>query len=612
MVRTFKNALKLIFWDWSTLLLFELIYKSAALAVAIPALKALLDYAIQQAGLRYLTMDTLPVLMRNPMAVLLTVGTICVYAVYIFIEMTAIVLYFDNGVQGKWIGAGQLFLSAVRRAFRILKPQNLLMLVFVLLMIPMSGLVLTTGPFGSISIPGYILDNILKTPLLNAAYKIASGLILIFIARWIFSIHQVTLTGDSFRKSCKKSVEIVRGQFFHTVWMFLLWFAFIWGIAIVVYFVALGIVYLRVRFGVPMASARIVFQRDCAKLDDYSSLLITLFGFAASFSYIAALYYDARFYQAFSFEKTKRETHRYLWRRLVKGALIVTLILLYINATTVHYVIFDSDEDRVSIAAHRGGSAFAPENTIASLREAVLGGADYAEIDVQQTRDGELILMHDSNFARTTGVHKNVWDVDFQETREYDAGSFYSSAFQGEQIPSLREALEYAKGKLKLVIELKATGHETNLAEETIRIVEECEMEQECMIASMNPSILENVRRTNPFIQTQYIVSAVYGNIMSIQEADCYSVERTFVTRDLLTLLHRHKKELFVWTVNTEENMRRLIAMGVDGIVTDNPYLVTYCLRNMSSNQLVQTIADWAFPEILGETDDVGRTIAEE
>ncbi len=268
-----------------------------------------------------------------------------------------------------------------------------------------------------------------------------------------------------------------------------MWFAFIWGIAIAVYLAALGIVYLRVRFGVPMASTRIVFQRDCAKLDDYSSLLITLYGFAASFSFIAALYYDARFYHAFSFEKTKRETHRHLWRRLVKGVLIVTLILLYTNATTVHYVIFDSDDDRVSIAAHRGGSAFAPENTIASLREAVLGGADYAEIDVQQTRDGELILMHDSNFARTTGVHKNVWEVDFQETREYDAGSFYSSAFQGEQIPSLREALEYAKGKLKLIIELKATGHETNLAEETIRLIEECEMEQECMIASMNPSI---------------------------------------------------------------------------------------------------------------------------
>ncbi len=210
-------------------------------------------------------------------------------------------------------------------------------------------------------------------------------------------------------------------------------------------------------------------------------------------------------------------------------------------------------------------------------------------------------MMHDSNFARTTGVHKNVWEVDFQETREYDAGSFYSSAFQGEQIPSLREALEYAKGKLKLIIELKATGHETNLAEETIRLIEECEMEQECMIASMNPSIVETVRRTNPFIKTQYIVSAVYGNIISIQEADCYSVERTFVSQDLLTLLHRNKKELFVWTVNTEETMRKLIAMGVDGIVTDNPYLVTYCLRNMSRTGWCRPSRIGHFPRYWGK-----------
>lgn len=110
--------------------------------------------------------------------------------------------------------------------------------------------------------------------------------------------------------------------------------------------------------------------------------------------------------------------------------------------------------------AHRVSALVAPENTIAAFKETFITQAEYAEIDVQETKDGELILFHDSNFERVAGVNKNVWEVNYDEIKTYDVGSHFRSDFAGEKIPTLDEAMKYSKGKIKLLIEIKLNGHE--------------------------------------------------------------------------------------------------------------------------------------------------------
>ncbi|GKT32798.1 glycerophosphodiester phosphodiesterase, partial [Aduncisulcus paluster] len=95
-------------------------------------------------------------------------------------------------------------------------------------------------------------------------------------------------------------------------------------------------------------------------------------------------------------------------------------------------------------------------------------GADYAEIDVQQTRDGHLVLLHDSSFKRTTGVNETVWDMTLEEIRTLDAGSHFDERFAGEPVPTLEEAIEAAKGKIKLNIEIKVNGHETDIERQVV------------------------------------------------------------------------------------------------------------------------------------------------
>src|SRR5438046_164244 len=107
------------------------------------------------------------------------------------------------------------------------------------------------------------------------------------------------------------------------------------------------------------------------------------------------------------------------------------------------------------VSAHRGASAQAPENTLAALDAAWRAGATLAEIDVQMTRDGQVVVMHDQAVNRTTTGRGYVKDLTLEELRALDAGGWFAPNFQGERVPTLREAIEWARGKLVLLVELK-------------------------------------------------------------------------------------------------------------------------------------------------------------
>lgn len=109
----------------------------------------------------------------------------------------------------------------------------------------------------------------------------------------------------------------------------------------------------------------------------------------------------------------------------------------------------------VQITAHRGASGSAPENTLIALQKAIEAGADYAEIDVQETSDGRLVLLHDPDLKRTTGLKKNIWQTTYNELKHLDAGSWFSDEFSAERIPLLEDAIELVRGKMLLNIELK-------------------------------------------------------------------------------------------------------------------------------------------------------------
>lgn len=124
--------------------------------------------------------------------------------------------------------------------------------------------------------------------------------------------------------------------------------------------------------------------------------------------------------------------------------------------------------------AHRGSSYEAPENTMLAFKNAVKATADYIELDVHETKDGEIVVIHDDNLKRTTGVNKKVYNMTYDEIKDLDAGSYFGDEeeFKKCRIPTLEEVMSYTKGKIKLNIEIKLSAYEPDLVEGVAALIE--------------------------------------------------------------------------------------------------------------------------------------------
>ncbi len=246
----------------------------------------------------------------------------------------------------------------------------------------------------------------------------------------------------------------------------------------------------------------------------------------------------------------------------------------------------------IRITSHRGNSAAAPENTLVSLESAIEAMADYAEIDVQQAKDGTLVLVHDYSLWRTTGLNKFVWEMTYEQLRELDAGSWFGKEYAGAKIPTLAEALELCKGNIQLNIELKLHGREKNLEEQLVSLIEEYDFENQCIISSSSFSTLVKIKELKEELHTGYILNAAYGNFYNKAEIDFVSMKSSFITKSLVETTHRAGKAIHAWTVNTEREMERMKSLGVDNIITDNPYLAKEVLYRDSTNDSLIELLD--------------------
>lgn len=241
----------------------------------------------------------------------------------------------------------------------------------------------------------------------------------------------------------------------------------------------------------------------------------------------------------------------------------------------------DTISGPIMLVAHRAGAEHAPENTIAAIENAIAAGAVMAEIDVQQLKDGTLIVMHDSAFNRTAGVDKKVWEVDYQELQTFEAGSHYREAYRGERIPTLEEMLQCAKSRIRLMIELKYTGQEQELEEEVLRLLEQYHMKETCIVGSMNCGILDRMKELEPEIETVFITHNLTEEEYVLDYVDSYSIEARNLSVGMVERIHSQDKSVYGWTTNTMQAMRWVTDCGADGIITDNIYLGKIFLHRM-------------------------------
>jgi glycerophosphoryl diester phosphodiesterase len=222
------------------------------------------------------------------------------------------------------------------------------------------------------------------------------------------------------------------------------------------------------------------------------------------------------------------------------------------------------------VIAHRGAAAFAPENTLSSVERAIQDGADWVEIDVQETADGEVVLLHDSDFMKLAGSPLKIWDGSFAEVRKLDIGSWFSPEFQGEAVATLEEVLLRAKGRAKVVIELKYYGHGERLEERVADIVDRTGMQDQISVMSLERNIVERMGALRPGYRKGLLAATAVGNLAQL-EVDFLALSLNLATPSLIRQAHARGRDVYVWTVNDELTMAQRILQGVDGLITDDP-----------------------------------------
>jgi glycerophosphoryl diester phosphodiesterase len=224
------------------------------------------------------------------------------------------------------------------------------------------------------------------------------------------------------------------------------------------------------------------------------------------------------------------------------------------------------------VTAHRGSSRRAPENSLSAIRKAIEDGADYAEIDVQETADGHVVLIHDTDLRRVAGDRRPIWEARLSDLRGLDAGSWFSPEFAGERIPTLEEAIDVAGDEIRLNIELKINSHEERLPERVVEILRAKGFRDRCLITSLDFRALERVRRLDPELPLGFIVFETVGDLSRLP-VEALSVETRLANVRLIRRAESRGVQIHVWTINDRPGMLRMILRGAHNIITDEPAL---------------------------------------
>jgi glycerophosphoryl diester phosphodiesterase len=241
--------------------------------------------------------------------------------------------------------------------------------------------------------------------------------------------------------------------------------------------------------------------------------------------------------------------------------------------------------------AHRGASADAPENTLAAVRRAIDLGADRIEVDVQRSRDGAMVLMHDTTLTRTTNARKvfplrapwRVADFTHAELRRLDAGSWKSPAYAGEPIPTLDEVVEVLEqAGAGLLLELKAPelypGVVSDLRaslEAVPGYVSSAAADHRLVVQSFGFAAMKELKTQLPAVPVGLLGAPPRANLPALASwAHQVNPSHRLVDRSYVDAVHDLGMQCLVWTVNRGPSMRRALRIGVDGVITNRPGLL--------------------------------------
>lgn len=521
----------------------------------LPLMAWLFYQVLRLADISSVTESTISLIFKSPSALLVLGILLVVTLCFIFLEMGYYLLLAQSHQNGEQLQIRGVFKSLGGQIRRILGLQLVFLFFYFILILPLAVFGLRASLIKNLRIPYFIIDELLKKEGGQIFYWLFLIFFLFLAIKLIYTLpfflgkENLTLW-----KSARKSWQYTKGKFiktFITVGAGLLayWLAvFVLMVAVISPFVFVEFFFsleMPIMAGITLAILQII--------------LVFAFGFSQAFL--------AELLVTLSVQK-KAERPVKEKKKFFKYGVILVLIVAVMSVGNILVLKEGIYQPPTEIIAHRGYTAKSVENTISSLKDAAKLKADCVELDIQETKDQEVVVFHDSDLTRLGRSPRLISQMTLEEIQEVEI----RKGANKDRIPSFEEFIREAKDlDMPLLIEVKIYGHESpEFAKNLVDLLQREGEGEEYFIQSFDEGILDEIKTLDPQIKTGLLVAFNLGGFPKTT-ADFISIEEFSATNSFLKEAKGRDKDVLVWTVNRDNLIRQYLAVDVKGIITSRP-----------------------------------------
>ena len=555
MKRTYWQDLKGAFYliwrnKWSFIAIGILL--QFVVGVGAAALSWVFQLAVLLAGQANIDKNNLVSVMSHPLSLLALLIFIMVFAFLFMLEMRTLISVIYLSRTDRHLS----FKKVLGQSFGRLKDlagRNLLyFLLYLLLTLPVAGVLIGSTLTDGLSIPTFITGEFEKTTMGSIGLLVVQLTLFYLNLRLIYTVPNLVVEELPFGRALKKSWSMTKRGGFRLLWRIL---SFEFLLTFLGILLILGLVFTLT-----------VIDKEGQYFWVETIFLVLIRTFLFIFTVLTKVGSLGIILDS-AWEVPSRSVMRSKGSQKMKGLFALTVIFLMVQSGISAFELATLKvNDQIKLIAHRGDVSKGVENSLEALEAAAKGKAAYAEMDILLTKDHQFVVLHDYNLKRLAGVDKDVKDMTLAEVQ----GLKIQQDGHTSHIPSFEEYVKRAKElKMKLLVELKPHGTEPeNYVDLFVQKMRDLGIEKDYPAMSLDLSVMEKVEKKAPEIKTGYVIPIQFGRFEN-NLVDFFAIEDFSYQEELVTQAHEMKKELYVWTINDKQKLTKYLQQPIDGLITD-------------------------------------------
>ena len=559
-----KTKVKRTVWPYiqaiPEIIVYEAVSKLILLGLAF-LLKKLMMWAIYQTGRVAVTSGDFAFLFTSPYGWIVILTSLILVGIYIAFDINVIVNYAGEKVKERPTVLWKIVLESLTESARFFTPGGLLVLFYATLIAPVIGVGMTTSLTKGLYVPNFITDVIRSTPSYNIMYSLFVVVMIVIGILGMFTIHGMVIDHISPIKAYVRSVQMCHRHYKDLIKQLFLFFL---KYALVDLTVSLALLTFPLLIRLLLGNISVYAER-------FFIIVILLFFTIILFSSVSLLlplltmkitqlYYQYNEDIPMALKTRPAESYKQMIIVIAAAYLLCWGVSFFVQE---NFEMFFTRDVYTEIIGHRGAGNEGTENTISGIRKAIDLGCYGTEIDVQRTSDGYYILNHDNTFKRVADVNSAPSEMTLREIK-----ALRIKDAPGERVPTIEEALDAARGKIIMFIELKGSTADQKMCDDMVRLLKERNMVNSCVLISLKYDLVEYIEDNYPEINTGFLAFITLGNVGELK-CDYLGLEEEAATSAAIDAAHEHGRKVIVWTPNSTDSQKRFLLSKADAIITD-------------------------------------------